>query len=371
MISTDLSMKLEAKFSVQRGRFHLDVDFCLEEIGITAIFGTSGSGKTTLLRAIAGLDHHQDGFIKLTEQSSTNHTSKDVYWQNRNLFLPPHRRQVGYVFQEASLFPHLNVLKNIHYGYKRSRNHSINLDEVIDLLQLTPLLSKNPQQLSGGEQQRVAIARALAVSPKILLMDEPLSSLDSALKKDILPYITQLHRAFNIPILYVSHSKEEIAQISHQLIFMTQGKITAIGPLSQLMTRLDLPLAHGQEAGSIITGKISKFDHEYNLAQIQTPIGMFQIHSQTQQALGDQVQLYIAARDVSLTLQPQQETSILNIFSMEIIEIQDESPAHKTVKLNHQGTHLLSQITRKSCEDLALKADKIVYAQVKSVALLN
>jgi len=190
-------MTIHARFLVRRQDFTLDVDLNVPSQGVTAIFGPSGCGKTTLLRAIAGLDHYPDGELQVGTET----------WQATGTFVPAHRRPLGYVFQEASLFAHLTVQRNLEYGWKRipAAERQLPLQRIIELLDITPLLERRPGTLSGGERQRVAIARALAVSPQLLLMDEPLVGLDASRKQEILPYIEALHRELDIPLVYVSH----------------------------------------------------------------------------------------------------------------------------------------------------------------------
>ena len=224
-------MKLTAQFQIARSEL-LSFNFDISAEGITSIFGVSGCGKTSLLRAIAGLESHANSKLQVG----------DEIWQDENIFLPPHQRSIGYVFQEASLFDHLSVKDNIGYGYKRTPidSRKISVEQVINLLGIQSLLDKKPAFLSGGERQRVAIARALAANPKLLLMDEPLSSLDQARKEELLPYIETVNKEMNIPILYVSHSNEEIGRLADQLIFIEDAVVKASGPISELLTRTDL-----------------------------------------------------------------------------------------------------------------------------------
>lgn len=220
-------MSIDAQFIVQRQDFLLDINLSLPVNGITILLGPSGCGKTTFLRAIAGLEHHKNGALKVD----------GVIWQNKEVFLPTHKRPLGYVFQEPSLFSHLNVRKNIEYGITRrgkDGNHS-SLDTAIKLLDITHLLDRKPNDLSGGERQRVAIARALAVTPQLLLMDEPLSSLDIGRRQEVLPYITTLNKELKIPIIYVTHSHEEAAKIADHIILLDQGKVVGTGDVNEML----------------------------------------------------------------------------------------------------------------------------------------
>ena len=354
-------MTIKAKFILHRLDFTLDIDVAIPETGVTALFGPSGCGKTTLLRAIAGLEHCQQGYLKVG----------DELWQDGKKFIAPHKRSLAYVFQEASLFAHLNVLKNLQYGIKRIAvsEQKISLDKAVDLLGISSLLQRMPHQLSGGEQQRVAIARALAVSPKILLMDEPLAALDRARKKEILPYLESLNDELNIPIIYVSHSVDEVAHLADHMVLLENGRVKAAGDIEQMLTRFDITLAHGDDAGALIQAKVVAYDSDFNLNYVDFAGGQISL-SGTALAYGQTVRLKISARDVSLTLEKQSGTSILNIFPVTIKEISRENNAQMLVRISAGGVSLLSRVTLKSAVLLGLEVGNQVYAQVKSVALL-
>ncbi len=364
-------MSIEAKFKIESSRkiqktnkenFVLEVDLQLPEKGISAIFGPSGCGKTTLLRAMAGLENSPSGFLKIG----------DLIWQKGNYFLPTHKRPIGYVFQEASLFEHLNVQKNLEYGLKRvpEMERKVSLEKAIELLGIGDLLKRSVNQLSGGEIQRVAIARALAVSPKILLMDEPLSGLDWKRKQEIMPYLETLHDDLDIPVIYVSHSIDEIVRLADYLILLDNGKVQAAGMISDILTRLDLPLAKSDDAAAMIEARVIEHDDAYGLTYLDFQGGKFTI-ARSELELGAIVRLKIAARDVSLTLEKQSGTSILNIFPAKIEEILLEGNSQNMIRLNANGESFLSRITKKSTESLNLAAGKQIYVQVKSVALLG
>jgi molybdate transport system ATP-binding protein len=329
--------------------------------GITAIFGPSGCGKTTVLRAIAGLERCDNGYFSIGEE----------IWQDEKKFLPPHQRSLGYVFQEANLFPHLTVKGNLEYGYKRMPDSArqLKFDQVVTLLRIEPLLIRRTTNLSGGERQRVAIARALLTSPDLLLMDEPLAALDVSSKTDIYPFLEQLHRELAIPILYVSHAPDEVARLADHLVLMDTGRVQAAGPIGEMLTRSDLPLVHGSEAESIIEAQVVNHDANYDLTYLEFAGGKFTV-PRKELALGQVVRLRILARDVSLTLAQQTDTSILNIFPARVQELIEENPAQITVRLEAAGVPVLSRITRKSAELLQLQRGKQIYAQVKTVALL-
>ena len=355
-------MCIKARFSLYRSGFSLDVDVSIPEHGITAIFGSSGCGKTTLLRAIAGLERCDKGFLKVAGK----------IWQDENTFLPSHKRPIGYVFQEPSLFAHLSVQGNLEYGLKRlsSVERKVSLDKAIDLLGIRHLLKRKSQQLSGGEQQRVAIARALAVSPAMLLMDEPLAALDMQRKQEILPYLELLQQELDIPVLYVTHSRDEIARLADHLVLLDAGRVQAVGELSELFSRLDLPLAHQADTETLIEGTIIGHDDEFQLSFLEFSGGRFTI-AKNNLVEGSTARLQVLARDVSITLEYQVQTSILNIFPAVVAELADEGKAQTTVKLMLGSVPLLSRITRKSAIELGVKPGKQVFAQVKSVALLR
>jgi len=355
-------MTIEAQFKIDRGGFALDVDIRIPGRGVTAVFGPSGCGKTTLLRAIAGLDRHDGAFLKVG----------DTVWQDAAHFIPTHQRPIGYVFQEASLFPHLTVRRNIEYGIKRVAKKVSGLfsDNAIELLDISGLLDRKPDTLSGGEQQRVAIARALSVNPELLLMDEPLAALDFNRKQEILPYLESLHRRLDMPVIYVSHSIDEVARLADHLVLLDGGKVAGAGNPHDILTCLDLPLALGVDAESIIEATVIGHDDEYGLTYLGCPAGRFTV-TRKPLAVGCDVRLRVAARDVSLTLEHQSNTSILNIFPATVDEIKNEAAAQVTIRLLLAGVPLLASVTRKSAVMLDLKPGKLVYAQTKSVALLS
>jgi molybdate transport system ATP-binding protein len=355
-------MTIEARFRIDQGDFVLDVDLSIPSQGVSSLFGPSGCGKTTLLRAIAGLEHHRGGFLRVG----------DMTWQEGRLFVPPHQRPLGYVFQESSLFPHLSVRRNLEYGVRRvaESKRRVSLEQAIALLEIGPLLERKPDTLSGGERQRVAIARALAVSPKLLLMDEPLASLDENRKQEILPYIESLHRELDIPVIHVSHSPDEVARIADHLVLLEAGRVVASGDVHEIFTRLDLPPALDSDAAAIIEAVVAGHDETYHLTYLEFSGGRVSVPREDLR-VGAEVRLKLAARDVSLTLEHQSGTSILNILPAVIDGITDEGSAQVTVKLLAGDAPVLARITRKSAIDLALQAGKSVYAQIKSVALLN
>ena len=353
---------IHAHLTLKQGLFMLDAAFSAPAVGVTALFGPSGSGKTTLLRCIAGLEH----------ATGSLHINGDV-WQDNTHNLPTHKRKLGYVFQEASLFPHLSVRANLEYGLKRTPlvERRLRLAQVVEWLGLTQLLDRrSPASLSGGERQRVAMGRALLTSPRLLLMDEPLSALDSASKQEILPYLEILHRELEIPVLYVSHSLDEVARLADHLVAMEKGKVIACGPLGETLSRLDLPLAHFDDASTVIETVVGQTDPVYKLAQLNFTGGVLWTGQLTQPS-GHKVRVRVLARDVSIATQQPQGSSITNILPARITEICIESSDKVNVRMLIGDTQvLLSRITHRSLDLLQLSVGMQVYAQVKCVALM-
>jgi molybdate transport system ATP-binding protein len=354
---------IHAYFRLDYPGFALAVDLALPGRGVTAVFGRSGSGKTTLLRAIAGLERVRDGRL----------TVNGACWQDERVFRPPHRRPVGYVFQDANLFPHLSVQANLEYGQKRvpAAQRRISLDQAVTLLNIGPLLKRTPDRLSGGERQRVAIARALAVSPNLLLMDEPLAALDHALKQDILPYLERLHDDLDIPLLYVSHAPDEVARLADHLVVLDAGRVVAAGPLTDTLARLDLPIRLGEDAGVVLDAVVAARDSHWQLAHLAFAGGRLWVRDEGL-AVGHGARVRILARDVSLALAPVEGTSILNTLAATVeASAADAHPALMLVKLRVGDSALLARVTRRSAENLALAPGRVLYAQIKAVALIG
>jgi molybdate transport system ATP-binding protein len=352
-------MSLRLKFNLTRADFALNVDLQLPGRGVTALFGPSGCGKTTLLRCIAGL-----------ERASGSLMVNEHLWQDATHFVPTHQREIGYVFQEASLFPHLSVRGNLQYGMKRaSSNGDAAIDPIIDLLGIRALLDRKPDGLSGGERQRVAIARALAVDPKLLLMDEPLAALDLKRKQEILPYLDRLQATLEIPILYVTHSPDEVVRLAHYLVVMDAGSVVASGELADTLSQLDLPVKLGQEAGVVIESVVGSIESQWHLTRMDFDGGSVWIRDPGL-ALGAKARVRILASDISLAREQPGKSSIQNVLQGQIDAMRDdEHPGLVLVRVKVGGTALLARVTKRAVSELALKPGDTVWTQVKSVAL--
>ncbi|MCB5161608.1 molybdenum ABC transporter ATP-binding protein [Marinomonas algarum] len=364
-----LSSSLQVRLSLQRAAFSLAVDVQLPNQGVTALFGASGSGKTTLLRCIAGLDSTPEGFIGLNEE----------VWQNGKRTLPAYKRPIGYVFQEANLFPHLTAQDNLAFAMKRAGPDSevITYDDVVELLNIKGILSQYPHQLSGGERQRVAMARALLIQPKLLLMDEPLSALDEGLKQDILPYLETLCQRAQIPILYVSHSLDEVIRLADHILVLEQGRVVEQGDTASLLGQLGTSFSKHQDASVVISGVVTQQTPEWGLSWLA--FGEDDLNQQTiaftqgKEQRGDTVSLRIQSRDVSLSLSEQENSSILNRLAGVVDEIETDlsDSSRVMVRLLVAQTPILARITALSAHRLSLKKGQNVIVQIKSAALLR
>lgn len=343
--------------------FALDVDANIPAQGVTAIFGHSGSGKTTLLRLIAGLEPCQSGKIQINDQ----------IWMDDKHNLPVHKRSLGYVFQESSLLPHLTVKKNLNYGIKRCPKKPSNdfYQKVLNVLGIKDLLNNMPQQLSGGERQRIAMARALLIQPEILLMDEPLASLDGPRKQEILPYLESLHQEFQIPILYVSHSVDEVARLADHILVLENGKLIHQGSVKDTFANLSLPLSDKTDTSVIIQGQIIEKDREWHLSRVQFEGGELWVRDNGDD-FNHPVRIRILAKDVSIALNNDSDSSILNKLAAVVLSIlDDEDNAMGLVKLQAGKQTIYAQLTKKSIHLLQLQSGLSVWAQIKSVAIVN
>jgi molybdate transport system ATP-binding protein len=354
---------LELQSRVVFPGFRLTVDLELPLDGITGLFGPSGSGKSTVLRVIAGLERQSRGGVALAGE----------VWQDdaRGLFTPPHRRGVGYVFQDARLFPHLSVAGNLRYGWRRvpPGERRIAFDLVVDVLELQPLLERGPGSLSGGEAQRVAIGRALLASPRLLLMDEPLSALDHARKAEILPYIERLRDEVGLPVVYVSHAIEEVTRLASSLVLLSEGAVAATGPVQSVMERLDLrPLTGRFEAGAVLDARVIRHEHAYALTVLQVAGHELRV-PEIGSPLGSTSRVRIRARDVALSLRRPEAISIRNIIKGTIAACRLEDGPFVEVTVDIGGPLLLARITWDALADLDLRPGQEVFALIKTVAI--
>lgn len=354
-----IEQTVNLRYEVERKDFRLDVAAEIPLQGITGIYGPSGAGKTTLLRCIAGLEQANVGELSVGNEC----------WQGGGVSLPVHEREIGYVFQEPRLFAHRRVQDNIEFGMRRRRSDTgPSLDAVVDLLGLGRLLQRWPHELSGGEAQRVAIARALLRAPRFVLMDEPLASLDAARKNEILPFFDRLHAESATPIIYVSHSVEEICRLCDHLMILDAGQVVASGELQSVLVRLDIPAMAGEEAGSVISGRIAEYDAKYDLTLIAFSGGQLWLPGRLG-TIAAKLRLRIRANDISLSRDRPTRSSVLNLLDVVIEGLQDTSGPTQLVRIVAGQERLVARITRRSREELDLQPGQTVVAQVKAAAV--
>ena len=343
--------------------FDLQIDHRLPLDGIVGLFGPSGCGKSTLLRIISGLEHSARGRIRFG----------DEVWQDSSLgvFAPPHKRGVGYVFQDVRLFPHLTVGGNLRYAEKRSRriDNEITFEGVVAALDLAPLMTRRPQSLSGGERQRVAIGRTLLTRPRLLLMDEPLAALDIKRKAEILPYIERLPQVFRVPVIYVSHSIDEVARLAERMLVLASGRKVTYGSVAEALERLDLqPIGGRFEAGVVLTARVVRHDMQYRLTHLDHH-GKEIVMPMADLTIGSDVRLRIRARDVALATKAPESISIRNVLSGTISEIVEEADtAFAETLVDIGGAKIRARITRSAVSELALTPGKPVFVLFKSIA---
>jgi len=353
---------LSARLRWQRATRDFSFDAEVPARGVTALFGPSGAGKTSCLRALAGLDRDCRGSLTFAGRT----------WQDdaRALFVPPHRRRIGYVLQDAELFAHLTVAGNIDFGYRRAGQPAhLQREQLIDEFGLRALLARRPAALSGGERQRVAIVRALLSDPELLLFDEPLSALDGAARATLLTALETLHATLAVPMIYVSHSIDEVARLADHVLLMDSGRVIAQGSLQETLSRSDLPAALAEAIGTVIEGYIAAHDERHHLTELTFDGGRLLL-PRTGAPLGARLRCRIAARDVTLSLRPQSDTSALNQLQAEVVSIDAAGDASQClVLLQVGGERLMARISRRSCETLALRPGVSVHAQIKATAL--
>jgi molybdate transport system ATP-binding protein len=351
---------IDVQLAGRRGSFTLDVRFRVPSAGVTALFGSSGAGKTSVLRATAGLERFE-GTLRF----------RDATWQDRASFVPPEQRRVGYVFQEAALFPHLTVHENLAYAMRRARgSRRVPLEAAIEWLGVSETLGRRPATLSGGERQRVAIARALVSNPLLLLMDEPLAALDLGARSEILKHLVRLRRELDVPILYVTHAIEEVARLADRVVWVEQGRVRSLGTPGEVFARLDGGQSLGDDASGLIVAVVRGHD-EYELTELDSAWGRLFV-ARMDAAPGERVQLRIRAADVSIGLEPDPKSSILNVLAADVEETRETSPGQVLVRLTcpvDPSLALLARITRRSAAELAIARGSRVFARVKSVSV--
>lgn len=356
------------RLTLDRAEFTLDVDVSLTGQGITAVFGASGSGKTTLLRCLAGLECPRDAHLSIA-----GHVWQDD--QNK-VFLPTWQRPLGYVFQEASLFEHLDVQGNLDFAVRRANKPNdgktpIPLDFVINLLGLDSLLKRRVEQLSGGEKQRVAIARALASQPRVLLLDEPLAALDATRKQDVLPWLARVRNELQMPMFYVTHSIDEVVQLADTMLVLQHGKVQAVGQVGDVLTRINPPITSADDVCALITAVVADKDQKWQLARLEFDGGELWLPDQGL-TLGNSLRLKVLARDVSIATTQPQNSSIQNVLPCIVQALApDTHPAQILLQLCCGSAVLLARITAKAVDALNIQPGKNVWVQVKSVALVG
>jgi molybdate transport system ATP-binding protein len=353
---------IEVDVAARSGRFQLEAAFSASGQGVLALFGRSGSGKTTLLNILAGLVRPDRGRVTVGDRV--------LFDADTGIDLRPERRRLGYVFQEHRLFPHLDVRGNLLYGLRRAptNERSVSFEQIVELLDLGRLLDRRPTGLSGGEKQRVAIGRALLASPRLLLMDEPLASLDAPRKDEVLPFVERLRDTLRLPIVYVTHEVGEIIRLADQVVLMSDGRVAATGSVEEVLGRRDLrPLTGIYEAGSVIHARVLGHDERFALTQLAFADRTLLV-GRLDLPVGAAVRLRIAARDVSLATTPPQGISILNILSGSVVEVVPDRDSHMDVLVD-VGERLWARVTRRSAADLGLAPGQPIHALIKAVAV--
>ncbi|MEN4581348.1 molybdenum ABC transporter ATP-binding protein ModC [Pantoea agglomerans] len=342
----------------QQGDHVLEVDLQIQAKGITAIFGVSGAGKTSLINAISGLTQPQRGRIQLHDRL--------LFDAEQKIALPPEKRRIGYVFQDARLFPHYRVRGNLQYGM--APKMKAQFDSLVSLLGLEALLPRFPLSLSGGEKQRVAIGRALLTAPDMLLLDEPLASLDLPRKRELMPYLQKLAKQVDIPMLYVSHSLEEILQLADNVLVLDAGKVKAFGPLERVWSSSAMrPWLPVSELTSVLRVQVLEQHPDYPM----TALSLGDQHiwvSRVNQPVKTPLRIRIASADVSLALQPPQHSSIRNILPAQVVELLEVGDQVE-VKLRIGISELWARITPWARDELGIRPDQWLYAQIKSVSV--
>jgi len=355
---------IKLAYRLPRPGFSLDVELSLPARGITGILGPSGSGKTTLLRCMAGLERGADGRLEVGGET----------WEDTaaSLSLPVHRRRVGYVFQEPRLFRHLDVRRNLDYALRRRDAGTDEVEEarIVDMLGIAHLLSRRVGDLSGGEAQRVAIARALLRAPRLVLMDEPLASLDRRRRDDVMPFLDRMHADLELPIIYVSHSIDEICRLCDHLVVLDDGRVVSSGELQAVLTDPGVGSLQGEDAGVVVETRVLSYSAEDELTELAFAGGELRVAGRHGNA-GERLRLRVRASDISLCRERPAATSILNIVPVEVEALDAGSGGTVLVRVAVAGDRLLARVTRRSVRELAIAPGDRLYAQIKSVSIRN
>jgi molybdate transport system ATP-binding protein len=353
---------LEVCVSKRRGAFVLQASFAAPVPGITALFGRSGSGKTTLVNIISGLLRPEQGQVRLGTEVLT-----DV---QANVHVPPERRRIGYVFQDPRLFPHLTVGGNLRYGARRTRSPLvIGFDDVVSLLGLAELLARKPRQLSGGERQRVSLGRALLSQPRLLLLDEPLASVDAERREEVLPYLEALRDRLSIPMVYVSHQFDEVLRLATHLVLLERGRVSAQGSLQEMCLRTELQSIVGPEfVGAVLEGTVSSVDSATGSARVAIGAGSLQVALGTL-VVGERVRLQLLARDVILSAEPAPRLSVRNVLAATTVDLSEDAYGAVLVRCDVGGAIVLARITPEARAALQLERGRPVWVLIKAVLL--
>jgi molybdate transport system ATP-binding protein len=354
-------MTLAVDIEHRLGNFQLDVQFEAED-GLIALFGRSGCGKTSIVNVIAGLIRPGRAHIEV-DGAVLEDTARGIH-------VPRHRRRVGYVFQEGRLFPHLTVRQNLLYGrwFAGIRKPGADFERVVDLLGIGRLVNRRPGRLSGGEKQRVAIGRALLADPRLLLMDEPLASLDEDRKGEILPYIERLRDQSNVPIVYVSHSIAEVARLATTIVLVADGKVAAVGPAADIMQRLDLSALTGHtDTGAVIEATVERHDDGAGLTELFSRAGRWRLN-RIDVPIGARLRLQVHARDVILAKQVPMDISALNVLPGVVAEVAPLDAGIVEVRVDCSGEALVARLTRYSAQQLGLAPGVAIFTVVKGVS---